>query len=217
VVKSPAIANLQNVSGNHTDTLEYTYYMTNEPLIKYISEYVKISDLDIELLTHFFKYERFSKSTVLEKENTIAQKLYFIKSGFIRTFYNENEEEITTQIVGNNNFITGFNSFVTGTPSQDNVKCITECEVFYISKTDYDFLTQKSSTWGVFCKKIYEKAISFNLQRTNDLLTLSAEKRYLKLMFDQPEVIQNVPIQYIASYIGIKSESLSRIRKKIIS
>lgn len=64
---------------------------------------------------------------------------------------------------------------------------------------------------------MYEQAIAFNLQRTTDLLTLSAEKRYLKLLAEQPEVIQNVPIQYIASYIGIKPESLSRIRKKIIS
>lgn len=72
--------------------------------------------------------------------------------------------------------------------------------------------------FGVFSVNMfYENAISFNQQRTTDLLILSAEKRYLKLLTEQPEIIQNVPIQYIASYIGIKPESLSRIRKKIVS
>ena len=82
-------------------------------------------------------------------------------------------------------------------------------------KTDYDSLYQSIFNWEKFCKKVYEKTISASFQRTNDLLTLTAEKRYLNLMADQPEVIQNVPIRLVASYLGVKPESLSRIRRKI--
>ena len=191
--------------------------MTIDPLIKYTSNFVHFSDKDVKVLTQFFKYENFSKGSTLEKENKIAQKLYFIGSGFIRTFCTEDGTEITTQIIGNNNFITGFTSFVSGELSKVNIKCIPDCEVLSITKVDYDKLTKDIATWSTFCKQVYENVIAFNLQRTTDLLSLSAEKRYLKLLTEQPEVIQNVPVQYIASYIGIKPESLSRIRKKIIS
>ncbi|MFV8326865.1 Crp/Fnr family transcriptional regulator [Flavobacterium sp. ZS1P14] len=188
-----------------------------EPLIRYISFLFTVSDADIKLLTNFFKYENFAKGSTLEKENTVAQKLYFIRNGFIGTFSNEDGIEITTQIIGENDFITSFNSFVSGIISKENIKCISDCDVLYITKSDYDTLTKESVIWSTFCKQVYEKAIAFNLLRTTDLLTLSAEKRYLKLLAERPEIIQNVPIQYIASYIGIKPESLSRIRKKIVS
>ena len=189
--------------------------MEVEALINYISNYTKISPQEIELLRTCFKYEVFKKNTLLEAENTISKKLYFIKTGIVRGFYLENGNEITTQIVERNNFITGFESFATGRLSRVNIKCVTDCEVFYISKSDYETLGQKICGWEMFCKRVYEKTISSGIQRTNDLLTLSAEKKYLKLLSDQPEVVQRVPMQHIASYIGIKPESLSRIRKKI--
>ena len=131
--------------------------MTITPLIKYVSNLVDISDSDTKLLSHFFKPTNFSKGTIIEEEDVVAQNLYFVTNGFVRSFFYSDGIETTTQII-----------------------------------------------------------ISQNQQRTTDFITLSAEKRYLKLMKEQPEIIQNVPIQYIASYIGIKPESLSRIRKKII-
>lgn len=191
--------------------------MITEPLIEYVSNLVDITQGDINLLTHFFKPANFPKGSILEKEGKIAQKLYFIKKGFIRIFSNEDGIEITNQIVAKNNFITGFNSFVSETASSENIQCISDCEVLSITRSNYETLTRESAIWSTFCKQVYEMAITFNQQRTNDLLTLSAEKRYLKLLAEQPEIIQNVPIQFIASYIGIKPESLSRIRKKIFS
>lgn len=191
--------------------------MTIEPLVKYVSSFVDISDSDMKLLSHFFKPSNFSKGAIIEKEDFVAQKLYFIKNGFVRSFFNKEGIEITTQIVGKNKIITSFNSFTSGIISKENIQCISNCEVFYITKSDYEILYNESVFWGAFCRQIYEKVIINNQQRTIDFIALSAEKRYLKLLNEQPEIIQNVPIQFIASYIGIKPESLSRIRKKIVS
>lgn len=188
-----------------------------EQLIKFISERISISTADVKLLKHCFKYGYFEKGALLEKENAVAKNLYYLTNGFVRIFCYHNGEEVTTQITGSNNFITSFNSFVTGTASQENVRCITACEVLYVTKAEYDNLYLKIPNWEKFCRKIYEKVIELNLQRTKDLLSLSAEIRYLTLMSTRPEIAQHVPIQYIASYIGVKPESLSRIRKKIIS
>ncbi|RTY89855.1 Crp/Fnr family transcriptional regulator [Flavobacterium sp. GT3R68] len=191
--------------------------MTIEPIVKYISNLVDVSDNEIKLLSHFFKPSSFPKGTIIEKEDVVAEKLYFVRKGFVRSFFSKEGIEITTQIIGENKFITSFNSFTSGITSKENIQCISDCEVFYITKSDYEILSNKTVFWGSFCRQIYEKIISNNQQRTIDFIALSAEKRYLKLLKEQPEIIQNVPIQFIASYIGIKPESLSRIRKKIIS
>jgi len=191
--------------------------MTIEPLLNYVSAFIDVPAEEAMLWSHYFKSSEFPKSTILEKENKIAQNLYFLTEGFIRSFHFEDGTEITTQIVDKGNFITSFESFNSKSISKENIECISGCKVLYITKSDYEVLHNDSLIWSLVCKKVYEKTIAFNQQRTTDLLTLSAEKRYSNLLKEQPEIIQNVPIQYIASYIGIKPESLSRIRRKIIS
>ena len=176
-----------------------------------------MSDAETELLKNYFVAARFDKGAIIEKENTIVEKLYFIVEGYVRVFYQDNGDENTTQIIGKNNLITLFESFISGRIADNNMMCVTECELLCITKPDYEFISTAMPSWSLFCKTIYESVIEFNLQRTKDLITLNAEERYLQLMTQQPGIIQNVPIQYIASYIGIKPESLSRIRRKIIS
>ena len=68
-----------------------------------------------------------------------------------------------------------------------------------------------------FSISVFQQSITYNEKRSRELSVLNAEQRYLKLMNDYPEIIQNVPIQYIASFLGMKPESLSRIRRKIIN
>ncbi|GAL85720.1 transcriptional regulator,crp/fnr family [Sporocytophaga myxococcoides] len=184
-------------------------------LLKYISKTVSLSEEDIKVLMRVFNYDIFKKGSLLEAENSVAQNLYFIKSGFARIYHFEDGNEITTSIGTPNSLITSFESFLKGTPSSSNLKCITDCEMLYISRVDYDRIFVEIPSWEKFCRFNYEKIIANNFQRSNDLISLPAEKRYHKLVQSHPEIIQNVPIQYIASYIGIKPESLSRIRKKI--
>lgn len=191
--------------------------MKHEKLIKFIEGNVSIDGFDIDLIENYFEPITVKKNILLEKENRIANYLYFINSGYIRVFHVEDGVEITTHINCQLNFITSFNSFITATPAQDNVASVTQCELLRISKKNLDILYQHSQKWTAFCKYIYEQSLSFNERRMNDMLALSAEKRYLKLMSMQPELIQHVPLQYIASYIGIKPESLSRIRRQVIS
>ncbi|NLR79527.1 Crp/Fnr family transcriptional regulator [Chitinophaga eiseniae] len=191
--------------------------MKHEQLIRFVERNVPVDRFDIDLIENYFEPVAVNKNVVLEREDKIANHLYFVNSGFVRVYHLENGEEITTHINCQLNFITSFNSFITATPAQDNVESITPCELLRISKKHLDALYQQSEKWTKFCKKIYEQSLTFNEQRMKDILTLPAEKRYLKLIATQPEVIRNVPLQYIASYIGIKPASLSRIRRQVIS
>ncbi|GAA4053540.1 Crp/Fnr family transcriptional regulator [Hymenobacter glaciei] len=190
--------------------------MNTSPLLQFISRKAPLSAPEEALLTRLFKPVRLEKNAVLEQENRPAGQLYYIHQGFVRISSNEDGRDITTQLMGGPGFITCFTSFMSGKPSQESLIAITGCDAYSITKADYLLLHQQSPNWKHFCQRLYEQAIAFGLQRTKDMLTLPAEKRYRKLLTAQPELIRYVPLQYIASYIGIKPESLSRIRKKVI-
>jgi CRP-like cAMP-binding protein len=102
------------------------------------------------------------------------------------------------------------------TKAPENVECISECELLKISHEDAKQLVEKSELFRNFFLQIFEKSISLASLRANDLAMLSGEQRYQKMMDEQAHFIQNIPLQYIASYLGVKPQSLSRIRKHAI-
>ncbi|KAF2335232.1 Crp/Fnr family transcriptional regulator [Flavobacterium nitrogenifigens] len=191
--------------------------MKKNRLLDLVREITTIDDSDFQIIENLFESVHCEKGELLEVENKSIKYLYFINSGFIRIFYNEDGNQITTHINCPSGFITSFNSFINGTISTDNIECITSCEVLRITKNNLDVLCQKSQKWADFARITYEQSVIYNEQRTKDIINLSAEERYLKLLKYNPDLIKNVPLQYIASFIGIKPESLSRIRKKLIS
>jgi CRP/FNR family transcriptional regulator, anaerobic regulatory protein len=191
--------------------------MPYQSFIDFINTSLHFPPQEIDLIKGCFKHKQFKKNTFLEKESSVAKNLYFIINGFVRVYQVEDSIEVTTNIIGKNQLATAFYSFVYSVRSAENIRCITDCDMLFISKNDYDFLYENSEGWRVFCKGTYEKIIKSQQERTKKLLTLSSEERYLDLLKHQPDLIQQVPVQYISSYIGIKPESLSRIRRKIIS
>ena len=190
---------------------------SHNKLLELFADLVKIDRFDIDLATKLFEPIVTTKGQILVEENKIAKHLYFINSGFIRVYYLHDGAEVTNHINCPPGFITSLNSFITETKSHEFVECVTNCNLLSITKKDLDTLYQHSQRWAEVGRVIYEQALAYNEQRTKDIITLSADQRYLKLMSQHPDIIQNVPLQYIASFIGIKPESLSRIRKQIIS
>ena len=165
----------------------------------------------------YFEPIAIAKNTVLEEQGKIPRCLYFISSGFVRLFYyDDNGGEATTHVGSPNGFITSFLSFIHQKQSKENVACITDCALLKISHSALVTLIDKSENFKKFSLIIFEQAIASTETRANDLATLTAEQRYKKLLEEQPMILQNVPIRQIASFLGIKPESLSRIRRQII-
>ena len=184
-------------------------------LFRLVEKYIQINEKDIDLIKSSFEVIHLKKNTLLEEEDKLTNYLYFINEGFVRVFYVQEGEDRTTHINCPSRFITSYQSFISQEKAYDNVETITDCSLLRISKTNLDLLNQKIENWAKFGERIYETALVFNEERTRDMILLNAEKRYQKMLKTQPEIIKNVPIQYIASYIGIKPESLSRIRRQI--
>ncbi len=188
----------------------------HDQLIRLISERAQLSDVERELCIQYFEPVLYPKNRVIEEEGKVPQYLYFVVSGFVRLFhYNDKGDEVTTHINCPPGFITSYSNFTNQTRSDENLECITDCELLRITKTDLDLLTQKSPAFKDFSFFVFQKSLSYNEKRAKELATLTAEKRYLKLMTEHPELLHNVPMQYIASFLGMNPKSLSRIRKQI--
>jgi len=191
--------------------------MMQQKLIDFIQSGHPLSQMDKDLIFQYFEPVLFPKNRIIEEAGKVPEYLYYIISGYLRLFhYNENGDEVTTHINCPPGFFTSYFNFIHTTKSNENVECITECELLRITKTDLDSLTSKSEAMKDFSIEVFQKSIVYNETRSNELATLSGEKRYRKLIENYPGILHNVPITYIASFLGMKPESLSRIRRKLM-
>ncbi len=189
-----------------------------EELIQIISKNQTLREEEIQLINQAFCHLKAPRNTQLEEQGTIPQYLYFVVSGFVRLFYtNEDGDEVTTFLSSKNDFIASFLSFINQTKAIESVATVTDCKILKIKHSDMKALIDKSDGFKAFSVTIFEHAIAVTNQRANDFATLNAEKRYKKLVEDKPHLIQNVPLHYLASYLGVKPESLSRIRRNFVS
>jgi CRP-like cAMP-binding protein len=188
----------------------------HELLLKLISQHLTLSEKDKELCVQYFEPVHFSKNRVIEEEGRIPKYLYFIVSGYVRLFhYDDKGDEITTHINCPPGFITSYFNFVNQTNSAEKLECITECKLLRITKPDLVLITQQSAVFKDFSIQVFQQSITYNENRSKELATLTAEQRYQKLMENYPHILHNVPLQYIASFLGMNPKSLSRIRKEI--
>ena len=188
-----------------------------DSLFQEISKTIQLDKNDKKLCKEFFETFSVNRNTIIEDQEKIPTFLYFIDIGFMRLFYyDENGDEITTYLCSPNGFIASFLNFINQKPATENVECITDCQLLRISRQSLITLVDKSENFKRFSLVIFEKVMALSQIRANDLATLTAELRYKKMIAEQPHLLQNIPIQYIASFLGIKPQSLSRIRRQII-
>ena len=186
-----------------------------KPLFVTIAQTETPTATDRDLCYTYFEPQSYPKNTLLELQDRKPQYLYFVGSGFMRLFYNnEDGSEVTTHLATPRDFLASYLSFIHEKPATENVATVTDCEVLRIARPDLATIIEQSETFKKFSIVIFEHAIATNQARANDLATLTAEARYRKLLADRPEILHNVPVQYIASYLGIKPQSLSRIRRQ---
>lgn len=186
-------------------------------LFQEISKKIELNETDKTLCNQFFEAIALNRNTIIEEQEKIPSFLYFVETGFMRLFYyDENGDEITTYLSSPNGFIASFLDLINQKPATENVECITDCQLLRISRQNLISLIDKSENFKKFSLVIFEKVMALSQIRANDLATLTAELRYKKMITEQPQLLQNIPIQYIASFLGIKPQSLSRIRRQII-
>ncbi|QQY84031.1 Crp/Fnr family transcriptional regulator [Tamlana sp. s12] len=171
----------------------------------------------MEKITALFKEEILKKGEYFTKSGQYCEKLSFQRSGFIRVFANANDKEITQWISCKGYFITDLYSFAFKQRARWNIQALTDCALYTIDKENYALLNKLLPNWVELEKQFIASCFVQLEDRVFSHLSLSAEERYDKLFESNKVLFNQVPLQYIASMLGMSPETFSRIRNKKIS
>jgi CRP-like cAMP-binding protein len=125
------------------------------------------------------------------------------------------DEEKTSYLALRNSVTTSLNSFLFQKPSRKNIKAIADCKLWIVDLKTFKNLIENNKAFHQFYYNVIEKQICLIDDYRIDLLTLTPEERYKKLLATEPKLLQEVPLHYLASFLGISSRHMSRIRKNI--
>lgn len=182
---------------------------------EYLNSIVNLNDAEWEQFSSKLESREYAKKSIVLKVGKVEHYIYFIERGIIRYFVPQETNDLTFGFSFENDIGSAYDSFINQEPSIYQIETLTETEVWRISYPDLmDFYktTHSGNQIGrVIGEELYTKAI----KRELSLLSETAEQRYENLFHDRPELIQQIPLKYIASYIGITPQALSRIRKPI--
>lgn len=182
----------------------------------YIIGLTPIARSKADLIVTYFHEERLKKEAQLVEAGKTSRKSYFLQRGIIRCYlYDHKGDEITTRFFSAPDFVNDFRSFFRQEPSKENYETLTECNVWAIDLENVQYCFHhipEFREWGRMMLtmnyvKLHQQMISHH--------EFDAKERYLQLLKHKPEIVREVPLKYIASYLGITKHSLSRIRKEI--
>ncbi len=154
------------------------------------------------------------KGSYIIKEGQIVTSFFVIEKGLIRSFYKKQEQEITIWFGYEGLPFAASPSTFSNKPSRETIQCLEDCIFQYIPGKELEELYQKYNDVNTVGRKLIEEYCDMLIERNYSFQTKSAEDRYKDLIKYEPEIIKRVPLGYIASYLGISQETLSRVRKK---
>lgn len=173
------------------------------------------SDERLFLLESFERIE-LKRHDFLLHENQIEKYIYFLESGILRYWLlDDNQNEITFQFAFPNEFCNAYSSQKYSKPAKYNIQSIKDCVLWRLTTARLNGLYENSLAINIFARKIMEDIFTNKIDREIFLLTHKPEERYKFLQEREKEMIKLIPQKYIASYLGITRESLSRIRKRL--
>lgn len=165
-----------------------------------------------EAVSQYLSEERFPKKSPILKQGQVAQRIYFIKSGFTRAYYEKEESTFTNWFMGQGEIIISVYSFFSRNPSFEYIEALEDCILQSITWEQLQKLYCEFPEFNLTGRMITEQYYIRSEKRNIDLQTLTAQQRYEKLLTDYPGILQKASLGQIASYLGIKQETLSRIR-----
>ena len=188
-----------------------------EILAQHIQPYFSITKEEFTGIEHLFKTEKILKGDFFIKREQYCEKMSFIQQGYIRVFADSKNKEITQWIASEGYFITDLYSFIFDQRARWNIQALTDCSLFTISKENYKKLSEILPNWHNLEKKFIASCFATLEDRVFDHLSLNTEERYLKFFHQNKGLFNEIPLQFLASMLGMTPETLSRIRKKFNS
>jgi CRP/FNR family transcriptional regulator, anaerobic regulatory protein len=183
-------------------------------LEKYLQSYFGLAGEEMSEIVSLFKSTLLKKGDYYLKIGKSCDKMSFIQSGFLRMYVAMEDKEVTQWISSKGYFITELASFTFGTPSRWNIQALADTELYTIGKEDYDSIAGIVPRWPEIERQFIVQCFIMMENRLFGHLSMPADQRYSAFFDQHKDLFNQVPLQYIASMLGMTPETFSRIRKK---
>jgi len=192
-----------------------TYKKMHDILFDFISKYISLTEDEKNALLSFDLFRSVKKGTILLKEGQKSKDEYFVLKGCIRKYYIIDGEEKTTAFFTEMETLTP-HCVKNNAPSEYSISCV-EDSILTVSNSDMEVeINSKFPKFETMCRIFSEELLAKQQINFDEFKTSSPEQRYLNLLQKRPDLIQRVPQQQLASFLGIKPQSLSRLRARIL-
>jgi CRP-like cAMP-binding protein len=184
-------------------------------LFDFISKYISLTEEEKDAILSLDLFRSVKKGETLLKEGQNSKDSYFVIKGCIRTYYIIDGEEKTTAFYTEMDALTP-HCVVNKTPSDYFISCV-EDSIITVSNSDMEAeINSKFPKFDIMCRMLSEELLAKQRIDFDEFKTSSPEQRYLNLLQTRPDLIQRVPQHQLASFLGIKPQSLSRLRARIL-
>lgn len=183
--------------------------------VKKYFEAVGFTGDDLEKILNAFELKKFKKNDFVVEEGKTSRYMGFVETGMFQYYIVKDGEERTNYVSIENTFFASVLSFISETPSLENVKALVDGSISMISKTNLKMLLNEIPAFKDFYIGLLEASLCGIDASRYDLIVLTAEQRYEKMIINEPHLLQQIPLQHLASMLAVTPRHLSRIRSKI--
>ncbi|MDQ2720436.1 MAG: Crp/Fnr family transcriptional regulator [Bacteroidota bacterium] len=183
-----------------------------EELIFFLNSIHPLSKDTSDFLMSRLQFVEISKKSFVLREGDVCREIYFVTKGLLRCFYKKNEKDVSAWFMKEGDVVISVESFLKQTKSKENIQALEDCSLYYINYDELQLAYSNFSDFNSIDRILTEKYYLLSEQRLYSLRMQRASEKYLFLLNHFPQILLRVPLKYIASYLGITEETLSRIR-----
>ncbi|MGR3808901.1 Crp/Fnr family transcriptional regulator [Jiulongibacter sp. NS-SX5] len=186
-----------------------------QTLLNQLLPYTSLSKDESDYLQKCIQKKVYKKHEIIFSAGQVSKEIYFVTKGCVRLFYLVDGQDKTAFFYTEGQFICAGESYTFGTPAVENYEALENTELYSFSKEQIDRLLHFSPKFELIARIATENELICSQKIIASFVTKSAEQRYLDLLETQGELLQRVPQQYIATYLGVSPETLSRIKQRV--
>jgi len=183
-------------------------------LLKQLSKITVLEDNEITILKNSFKLLSLSKGKYFLEQGKVNKHIGYLNKGLVRYFVYKDDNEATFEFTKENEFIADYQSFNNQIPSSQNIQAIEDCEILIINYANVKKIFNNTKNGNLIGRIIIEHRFDVIVNQLLAIYMQSHEERYKRFINKYADLTQRIPQYLIASYVGVKPESLSRIRKR---
>ncbi len=184
---------------------------------KFVSKFDSLTESEVKLISQNIPVGEYKKGSILLREGEITHKCYFVLKGCVRQYSLIDGQEKTTAFITEEQSVVSFISFTQQKPSEHYLSCVEDCILIIGSLNKEQDMYKQFPKLQSITRALMEQDFGKTQMELTNFITSSPEERYLHLLKNRPDLFQRVPLNQIASYLGMQPQSLSRIRKRISS